>query len=74
MLRTVRRFFATLFFGPSVSSKLPALNEDQRFQLEQFQLGLMSEGDWQDLLARDPVLSAHFRFHHPEMRVEHHSI
>ncbi|TDK38768.1 hypothetical protein E2F50_01035 [Rhizobium deserti] len=65
MLKTIRRLILMLFFGPTKATSPPPLNDDQHFQLQQFQMGLMSEADWHDLLDHDPVLSAHFRFNHP---------
>lgn len=46
-------------FGRSESEDLPPLNEEQKFLLEEFRLGLIPEEKWRALLDRDPTLSAH---------------
>ena len=64
-MKTIRRLLSFLLFGPSGSAQLPPLNEDQAFLLQQYRMGLMTEGEWHDLIDHDPVISAHYRFHHP---------
>jgi hypothetical protein len=67
MFRFIRKILTFVMFGRSASIKPSPLNDEQRFMLEQFRMGLISEGEWRDLLDHDPVLSEHFRFHHPDM-------
>jgi hypothetical protein len=66
MLKTLRRLLTLLLFGPSGTRRLPPLNDEQNFMLQQYRMGLISEGEWHDLIDRDPVIAAHYRFHHPE--------
>ena len=54
-----------MLFGPSGAERLPLLNEDQAFMLQQYRMGLITEGEWHDLIDQDPVIAAHYRFHHP---------
>lgn len=64
-MKTLRRLLNMLLFGPSSSMRLPPLNADQSFMLQQYRMGLISEGEWHDLMDHDPVIAAHYRFHHP---------
>lgn len=67
MLRKILAIFERVFFGIPPQEELPPLSDDQKFMLQQLRLGFITEGEWLDLLDQDPVLAAHYRFHHPEM-------
>ena len=64
-MKTIRRLLNFMLFGPSGAERLPLLNEDQAFMLQQYRMGLITEGEWHDLIDQDPVIAAHYRFHHP---------
>lgn len=64
-MNMLRRLLSLLLFGPSGSTRLSPLNADQAFMVEQYRLGLITEGEWHDLMDHDPVIAAHYRFHHP---------
>lgn len=64
-MKTLRRVLNFLLFGSSGAERLPRLNEEQAFMLQQYRMGLITEGEWHDLIDQDPVIAAHYRFHHP---------
>lgn len=64
-MNAIRRLLSFLFFGPSGQTRLPPLSEDQAFMLQQYRMGLITEGEWHDLIDQDPIIAAHYRYHHP---------
>ncbi|WP_376742650.1 hypothetical protein [Ensifer canadensis] len=59
MADLLRKIIDVAMFGSTESSELQALDEERKFMLKQYQLGLIPETDWRELLDNDPVLSAH---------------
>ena len=68
----MRHLFRTIvdifMFGSTESSELPPLDQERKFMLKQYRLGLITESEWRDLLDRDPTLAAHFKFRDPRAR------
>lgn len=56
----LRKIIDVAMFGSTESSELQPLDEERKFMLKQYRLGLISETDWRELLDNDPILSAHF--------------
>jgi hypothetical protein len=67
MRRLLRKLLEFFMFGSTESAELPPLSEEQKFQLNEYRSGLLSQADWRDLLDRDPNLSAHFRSKDPRL-------